>query len=236
MSNKAALLFFTVMILLPRYAYPRPGPPRISGNIESGSRYALPYEEFGVPFPWTEYAADFEQESWAYNYHQGHVQVSQTVNSRFRYAARFNWISRDYPYADLNNRNVMRYYRSYCWLNLHRNLALRVEYYLRQQVYEWRPWDNLTHVPNIQIRWDIDRERRRRANLFLRLNSRRFLDAGETWKDRDQLSARVNFQEEVFERLILKAQYSYNFRHYTDNPDQTTAVKKALSAGFEYQF
>ncbi len=237
-SGRCGRLFILLFLflLLPALVWARP--PKVSGNYERGSRYAVAYDDPVLPVPWIEFveAEELEQESWAYNFHKGHLQVSQILSSRFRYTTRFNWNHKDFPYADINNRNIMRYYRTFCWIGLSRDFDLRLEYYLREQVYEFRPWDNLIHVPSMQIRWNIDRERKRRANLFLRLNAQRYAEESETWKDKNQLSARINYQEEVFERLILKAQYSYVFRRYTDNPDQVSAEKKSISAGFEYQF
>ncbi len=183
-----------------------------------------------------ELTEEYEQETWAYKYDKGYLQVAQNVSGRFRYTARFNWNRKDFPHATLNNRNILRYYRTYCWIGISDALNLRLEYYLREQDYKFRSWDNLTHVPNMRLRWDIDRERKRRANLFLRFNSQRYADEEETWKDKDQISARVNYREEIFNRFLLKAQYSYVFRQYTDNPDESNAVKKAVSTGFEYQF
>jgi len=234
------LIFALVGALLFVWVEGHSRPPKVSGNFEQGSRYAVPYDEFAYPLPlWQEgLDEEFEQETWAYNYHKGYVQVAQVVNPRFRYTARVNWNWKDFPHQDpeLNHRNVMRYYRTFCWITLSSDLALRLEYYIRDQAYKIRPFDNLTHVPGLQLRWDIDKERKRRANLFLRLNSQRYAEDSETWKDRDHWSARVNYREEVFGGLLLNAQYAYTFRRYTDNPDRTSAVKRAVSGGFEYQF
>lgn len=234
--NKQLVLISIVLLLNPFVVYG--AKPTISGNVEQGSRYAVPYDDLDV-FPLvTEFTEEFEQESWAYNYRKGYLQVTQTLNPKFRYSARVNWDAKEFPWQDLalNNKNTVVYYRTYCWITFSKALALRLEYYLREQKYDTRPWDNLTYVPNLQLKWDIDPSRKRRANLFVRLNSRRFDDEGEVWKDRDQVSARINYQEEVFGRLLLKAQYSYVFRRYTDNPDRANAEKKAISAGFEYKF
>jgi len=235
--NKKLLIIAAILLINPAGVLAQ-RKPKLTGNVEQGSRYAVPYDEIGLPSVWTEFSDEFEQETWAYNYNKGYLQVAQTINPRFRYSTRISWDSKDFPWQepDVNNKNTMWYYRTYCWITFSKELALRLEYYLRDQQYDIRPWNNLTHVPSMQLRWDIDKERKRRANLFLRLNTRRFSDEDEIWKDRDQLSARVNYQEELFARLLLKAQYSYTFRRYTDNPNQTSAEKRAVSAGFEYQF
>ncbi|GEM_PF-2809162 len=234
--DKKIIMLMVIFLLFPLIL--KAAAPRVSGNIEQGSRYAVPYDKFGTLTPWMELKDENEQETWAYNYNKGYLQVAQRLTPGFRYTARFSWNWRDYPYAEpeLNNKNVMRYYRTFCWITLSDDFDMRLEYYLRQQVYEVRPWNNLIHVPNLRLRWNIDRQSRRRANLFLRLNSQRYADEGEIWKNRDQFTARVNYQQEVYEKLLIKAQYSYALRKYTDNPDESTALKKSASAGFEYQF
>lgn len=236
MSRRSSLVIGAALLFIPSAASPRP--PRISGNFERGSRYAVPYDEIGLPSAWAVLPEEFEQETWAYEYNKGYFQVAQRVNPLFRYSARLSWNSKDFPWQEpeLNNKNTMWYYRAYCWLTFSRELALRLEYYIRDQRYEIRDWDNMTHVPSMQLRWDIDRERKRRANLFLRYNTQRFAEEEESWKDKNQISARVNYQEEVFGNLLLKAQYSYVFRRYRDNPDRSSAVRRAVSTGFEYQF
>lgn len=231
---KRLLAVLTAFLFLPALSHPRP--PKVSGNYEQGSRYAIAYEDPATPLlPWTEFIQE-EQDRWSYKFNKGHLQLSQVLNNRFRYTARFNWNQKDFPYADINNRNIMRYYRAFCWIGLSDDFDLRLEYYLRDQVYDFRNWDNLIHAPNMRLRWNIDRGRKKRANFFLRLNSQRYAEDSERWKNRDHWSARINYQEEVYEKLLLKAQYSYAFRRYTENPDQSPAEKKSISAGFEYQF
>jgi hypothetical protein len=141
--------------------------PKISGNIEQGSRYALPYEESGTLMPWIEATEEGSQESWSYDFSKGYLQLYQQLNSKVRYTVRYNYIKKDFYAAETNNKNDLNYYRAYSWIKLSELFNLKVEYYLRHQAYAYRPWDNIMHAPNMQLRWDIDKSKKRRANLFM---------------------------------------------------------------------
>jgi len=208
--------------------------PKISGNIEQGARYAIPYDEVAFPTPWIEVSKQYEEESWAYNFNKGYLQLSQKVNDKIRYVVKYNYIWKDFFDANTNNKNVLNYYRTYSWINLNDKLDLKLEYYLRHQNYNYRPWDNFTHVPHILLKWEINKKRD--LDLSLRYKSQRYNKSSETWKDKDQISTSIGYKEIFGEKLGLKANYKYTFRQYTDNPDESNAVKKSLSIGFDYQF
>ena len=58
----------------------------------------------------------------------------------------------------------------------------------------------------------------------------------EEWKDKNQYDTYLGYKEKVSDKLTLNTKYKYTFRHYTDNPDETNAVRKSMSVGFDYQF
>ncbi len=209
-------------------------PPKISGNFEQGSRYALSYDETGFPTPWVEATECDAVETWAYNFHKGYLQLSHKLNDRVRYVTKYNYIRKDFYAAETNNKNILRYYRTYSWIKLSNKFDLKLEYYLRQQDYYIRPWDNLVHVPHLYLKWAINKKRK--ANFSLRFKSQRYDDSKETVKDKNQISSYAGYKEKIGKNLTLKAKYKYIIRHYTDNPNESNAVKKSLSAGFEYQF
>jgi len=70
----------------------------------------------------------------------------------------------------------------------------------------------------------------------LRFKAQRYADPGETWKNKNETVFNLGYKEEVGKSLVLRTEYKYTFRHYTNNIDEKNASKKALSAGFEYQF
>ncbi len=209
-------------------------PPKISGNFEQGARYALPYDETGFPTPWVEATEGDAVETWAYNFHKGYLKLYHRLNKTVRYIAKYNYIWKDFHAAKTNNKNILRYFRTYSWIKLSNKFDLKLEYYLRQQHYYIRPWDNLEHVPHLYLKWDINKKRK--ANFSLRFKSQRYDVPEETTKDKNQISSYARYKEEIGENLTLKAKYKYTFRHYTANPDKSNAVKKSLSGGFEYQF
>jgi len=209
-------------------------PPKLSGNIEQGTRYALPYDDAGFPTPWVEATEQSKVESWAYNYHKGFLQVAQKVSSRLRYVVKYNYIWKDFIKADNTNKNLINYYQTYAWIKLNPALDLKVEYYLRHQDYYYMPWNNLTHVPYMYLKWKISDKRK--ANAALRFKAQRYADPGETWKNKNETVFNLGYKEEVGKSLVLRTEYKYTFRHYTNNIDEKNASKKALSAGFEYQF
>jgi len=208
--------------------------PKISGDYEHGSRYALPYDEIGYPTPWIEVAEEFEEEAWAYNFRKGNFQVSQRLSKKFRYVVKYDFIWKDFFSATTNNKNMLNYYRTYSWINLNDHLDLKLEYYIRLQNYEFQPWDNLTHVPHMLLKWTINKKRN--ARLSVRYKDQRYDDPEETWKDKAQISSYVDYNEKIGDKLKFNVSYNYIFRRYTDNPDETNAVKKSISVGFDYQF
>lgn len=212
-------------------------PPKISGNYEQGSRYSIPYDEIKYPTWWFEEIEDIDQESWAYNYDKGYLQLSQTVNKKFRYSVKYDYLDKDFFAAmsdETNNRNRLNYYRTYSWIGLPANFKVKVEYYLRQQDYVYRPWDNLTHVPHLLLQWKPDKKRT--ADLSMKYKAQRYDEVTEIWKDKNQMDTAIGYKEKVTDKLTLNTRYKYTFRHYTDNPDEPNAVRKSFSVGFDYQF
>lgn len=230
--NRKILIIILMVMLVSGTALSKP--PKISGNIELGTRYPLPYDEIGLPIPWAEATGEYPVEAWAYNFHKGYLRLAQKVSKNFRYVVKYNYIWKDFYAAVTNNRNILNYYRAYSWIKLSKDFDLRLEYYIRQQDYTYRPWDNLTYVPHMLLKWKISDERR--ADLSLRTKFQRYSDPDEIWKDKNHISARLGYKEKIGERLSLKAKYNYTFRQYTANPDEPSAVKRSLSAGFDYQF
>lgn len=230
--NRKNLIIILMVMLVSGTALSKP--PKISGNIEQGTRYPLPHDEIGFPTPWIEATEEYPVESWAYNFHKGHLQLAQKVSKNFRYVVKYNYIWKDFYAAETNNKNILSNYRVYSWIKLSKDFNLRIEYYIRQQNYNYRPWDNFTYVPHILLKWKITDKRK--ADVSLRSKFQRYSDPGQIWKDKNQISAGLGYKEEIGERLTLKAKYNYTFRRYTDNRDETNAVKKSLSAGFDYQF
>jgi len=226
------LLILTILLVLSIKGYSKP--PKISGNYEQGSRYAIPYNEFGYPTPWVEASEQFEEETWAYNFSKGYLKLSQRINKNYRYVVKYKYIRKNFYEADLNNKNRLDYYRTYSWIGLNDKMDLKLEYYLRHQNYYIQPWDNLTHVPHILFKWKINDKIKTRASV--RYKSQKYKDPEETWKDKDYITSYVGYEQEITDNLELKGKYRYLFRRYTDNPEETNAVKKSLSAGFEYQF
>jgi len=208
--------------------------PKVSGNYEQGSRYAIPYDDIDYPSMWFEETEDIDQEAWAYNFSKGYLQLAQTINKDFRYVVKYNYIFKDFFAATTNNKNLINYYRTYSWIGLPYNLRLKLEYYIRQQDYSFRPWDNLTHVPHVLLKWKYDNKRS--ADLSIKFKAQRYDEEAEAWKDKNQVDSYIGYKEKITDKLTLNAKYKYTFRHYTDNPDETNAVKKSFSAGFDYQF
>jgi len=227
------LLVLTLMVLCCKGVEAKP--PKVSGNYEQGSRYAIPYEELEYPTFWfEELEEDLEQESWAYNFEKGYLQVSQSVNKSFRYVVKYDYIYKDFFAAQTNNKNRLDYYRVYSWTDIPYNMRLKLEYYIRNQDYAVRPWDNMTHVPHILLQWKPNSKRK--ADLSVRYKAQRYDEISEIWKDKNQIDSYIGYQEKINDKLTLNTRYKYTFRHYTDNPDENNAVKKSLSVGFDYQF
>ncbi|MFW6129682.1 MAG: hypothetical protein ACOC56_00770 [Atribacterota bacterium] len=228
------ILFFILTVVFIFYIKGYSKPPKLSGNYEQGSRYALAYDEMGFPFPWIEASEQLEEESWSYNFNKGYLRLSQRINKNYRYAVKYNFIEKDFFGSDLNNKNILNYYRTASWIGLNDKMDLKVEYYLRHQNYYIRPWDNITHVPHVLFKFKVNNKINTRASV--RYKSQKYKDPDETWKDKDYIVSYLGYNQKITDRLILKGKYNYLFRHYTDNPDQTNAVKKSLSVGFDYQF
>ncbi len=209
-------------------------PQKVSGNIEQGSRYAIPYDEAGFPTPWIEATGDSADETWAYNFHKGYLKLYQRLNDKFRYTLKYNYIKKDFFEATTNNKNILRYYRAYSWVKLSNALNMKLEYYLREQKYYIQPYNNLAHVPHVLLKWEISDKRD--ASCSVRYKAQRYDDPDEVQKDKNQVSSYLKYKEDILENLTLNAGYRYTYRHYTENPDKSNAVKKSLSAGFDYQF
>lgn len=231
MNNKILfLLVFGCLINTNLYSKP----PKISGNYEQGSRYAIPYDEMEYPTFWFEEAEDIDQESWAYNFEKGYLKLSQQVNKDIRYTVKYDYIYKDFFAATTNNRNRLNYYRAYSWFNVPYNFRIKLEYYIRQQDYTFRPWDNLTYIPHVLFQWKPNKKRT--ADLSLRYKEQRYDEDTETWKDKNHIDTYLGYKEKVSEKVTLNTKYKYTFRHYTDNPDESNAVRKSFSVGFDYQF
>jgi hypothetical protein len=231
MKIKTLLWFFICIVTVNISAKP----PRLSGNFEQGSRYAISEEELDFPaIMFDEVDEDIDQETWAYEFTKGYLQLSQTLNDRMKYVFKYDYLYKDFFAADTNNRNRLDYYRTYSWIGLSDALKLKVEYYLRNQDYEFRSWDNLTHVPHMLLQFKPDD--RRAASISLRYKAQRYNEATEEWKDKNEVISYLAYKEKVFDKLTVNAKYKYTIRHYTDNPDETDAIKKSFSMGFDYQF
>lgn len=212
----------------------RAKPPKVSGNYEAGSRYALPYDEIEYPTWYFEEIEDIDQEPWAYDFKKGYLQLSQVLKKDLRYVVKYNFIYKDFFAAQTNSRNLINYYRTYSWVGLPYNLNVKLEYYLRQQDYSYKPWDNLTHVPNLLLKWKPNTKRG--ADLSVRFKAQRYEEEAQEWKDKNQVDSYVGYEERITDDLTVNAKYKYTFRHYTDNPEKTNAARKSVSVGFDYQF
>ncbi len=212
-------------------------PPKISGNYEQGSRYSIPYDEIEYPTWWFEETEDIDQESWAYNYDKGYLKLSQTINKGFKYTVKYDYLEKDFFAAasdNTNNKNRINYYRTYSWIGLPSNFRLKLEYYLRQQDYTFRTWDNLTHVPHLLLQWKPAKTKT--ADLSLKYKAQRYDEDTETLKDKNQVDSYIGYKEKVTDKLTINTKYKYTFRKYTDNPTESNAVRKSFSVGFDYQF
>ncbi len=221
-----------VLILITANIYAKP--PKISGNYERGSRYAIPYDEIEYPTWWFEETEEIDQESWAYNYNKGYLKLSQIINKKFRYSVKYDYLEKDFFATATNSKNRLNYYRAYSWIGLPSNFKLKVEYYLRHQDYSFRTWDNLTHIPHILLQWKPAETRT--ADISLKYKAQRYDEETETWKDKNQVDSYVGYKEKVNEKLTMNTKYKYTFRNYTDNPTESNAVRKSFSVGFDYQF
>ena len=208
--------------------------PKISGNYEQGSRYAVPYDEIEYPTWWFEEIEDIDQEAWAYNFDKGYIKLAQTINKNLKYVVKYDFLNKDFFAAITNNKNQLNYYRAYSWIGLPNNFKLKVEYYIRAQDYEFRPWDNLTHVPHLLLQWKPTKKRT--ADISLRYKAQRYDEATEVWKDKNQIDSYLGYKEKISDKLTLNTKYKYTFRKYTDNPDKANAVRRSFSVGFDYQF
>lgn len=113
MKKIASLIVVCSLIILETHAKP----PKISGNYEQGSRYAIDYDEIEYPTFWfEEVEEDIDQETWAYNFEKGYLQLSQQINKDIRYTVKYDYIYKDYFAANINNKNRLNYYRTYSWL------------------------------------------------------------------------------------------------------------------------
>ena len=125
-----SIIFTFVIMLLVANCYAKP--PKVSGNYEQGSRYAIEIdEEDYFVFDLTEVDDVDEQEAWAYDFSKGYLQLSQTVNDKFRYVVKYDYLDKDFFAATsdaTNNKNRLNYYRTYSWIELPRNLKLKLEY------------------------------------------------------------------------------------------------------------
>jgi hypothetical protein len=231
-TKKLIFAVLTAVFVLSIKGYTKP--PKVSGNIEQGSRYAIPYDDVGFPTPWVEATEGDAEESWAYNFHKGYLKLYHRLNDRIRYTVKYNYIKKDFFAAETNNKNILRYYRTYSWFKLSNAFDLKLEYYLREQNYYIQPWNNLVHVPHMLLKWEINDKRD--ASFSVRYKAQRYDDPEETWKDKNQVSSYVKYKEDILDNLSLNAGYRYTYRHYTNNPDESNAIKKSLSAGFDYQF
>ena len=102
-------------------------PPKVSGNYEQGSRYAIDYDEIEYPTFWfEEMEEDIDQESWAYNFEKGYLQMSQEINKDLRYTVKYDYIYKDYFAAAINNKNRLDYYRVYSWVDLPYNFRTKL--------------------------------------------------------------------------------------------------------------
>ncbi|MFC2061450.1 DUF5777 family beta-barrel protein [Elusimicrobiota bacterium] len=221
-----------VLMLVTQSAFAKP--PKVSGNYEQGSRYAVPYDEIEYPTWWFEETEEIDQETWAYNYDKGYLQVSQILNKDFRYAVKYDYLEKNFFAATTNNKNRLNYYRAYSWIGLPYNMRLKTEYYIRHQNYGIRPWDNMTYVPHLLIQWKPNTKRS--TDVSVRYKVQRYDEDTEVWKDKNQIDTYVGYREKVSEKLTLNTRYKYTFRTYTDNEDESNAVRKSMSVGFDYQF
>ena len=232
--KKILLAVITVFSVSNLYAKP----PKISGNYETGDRYAIDYEEDEIDYSYLfGDAEEADQEAWAYKFDKGYLQLSQTVNDRVRYVIKYDYLDKDFFAATsdaTNNSNRLNYYRAYAWFGLTESLKLKAEYYLRAQDYEHRDWNNLSHVPHLLLQWSPAKTRT--ADVSLRYKAQRYDDETEAWKDKNQVDSYIGYREKLTDSLTLNARYKYTFRAYDDNPDQSDAIKKSFSAGFDYQF
>jgi len=208
-------------------------PPKLSGGVEQGERYPLPYTEEGEITPWAEATEDDEAEAWAYTFNKGYLQLAQTINDRLRYVVKHNYVTKDFTQTDNTNKNIINYYRAYTWIKLSSAFDLKLEYYLRHQNYFLMPWDNMTYVPHMVVKWNISDKRV--ADFNYRFKVQRYDDPAETWKDKNETFFNLGYKEEI-KSLTLRTEYKYIFRGYTANPDEANAAKKSLSVGFDYQF
>jgi hypothetical protein len=229
--NKKLLVIMAICLM--GYSISFAKAPKIAGNFESGSRYSVEYDELEEIF-FHEDTEDMEQETWAYDFQKGYLQLSQEVNKNLRYSLKYDYISKDFYAATTNNKNKLDYYRAYSWIGLPSNFKLKVGYYVRQQDYTIRQWDNMTHVPNMLLQWKPDSKKV--ASLSMRYKAKRYDESTETWKDADEIASYIGYTTKVWQGLTLNTKYRYNFRRYVDNPDKSNSVKKSLSVGFEHQF
>ena len=210
-------------------------PPKVSGNYEQGSRYAIDYDEEDIVSSlFEDINEELDQETWAYDYTKAYLQLSQEIKKGLKYTLKYDYLDKDFFAATTNNKNRINNYRIYSWMDLPQNFRLKAEYYLKHQDYTYRDWDNMTHVPHMLLQWKPVKGRI--ADLSIRYRTQKYSEDTEAEKDKNQVSTYLGYKEKLNDNLTLKAKYKYTFRKYTDNPTETNAVRKSFSAGFDYQF
>lgn len=204
----------------------------VSGNIEVGSRYGIPSDEW-----WWEdiIDVDVEDEDYAYNFDKGYLQVQQKVNKKLDYSVKYHYNKKDYRVKDIDNR--MDYYTGAVKYKFIKEISGKFGFYLRNQNFTDRPTqderDNITYTPYLELRTNPLEQTK--LILSYRYKDQTYKNRDEKEKDKITNMALLKVEQKFFKDLTLNARWKMDFRHYKYR-DVKNLLKRSVSFGFKYQF